>query len=740
MKIRKFCVVLAVMIFMAKQAVFSEEGTATLIRTETPQSGVTISAIVPAPDNRGIFFGVGGSVVEYNNDLTRIGVVASVESSITALALTKNGDSLAIGTEHNAIIRYKRQYYWSSTYDTGALRLGQTANPVTGLAFDPSGSYLMTTDTQRTLLYLHKDNSSGNGTLIGIYGPRAAGIMSYNDSMLFLQHDKIIEQNFVWHQPSSNLNSLEQPVVSEQGPVKQGTETIILAESVICASYNEAQNILYFVKEERGFFNLYKYNLATKQATLFYQSQSRINSVASTDYDTHQVFIAVDDSVWLLRDEFVTITINNQTGIPFNLHFNNTQVYIDASQTPVELVRKPGHYSISASSSTANIYFDGSGETITSNLANHDTLNITALRRFPLTLNPVNENIIPPYDAAINNNNTTRAVGVSHNRNYFISVLDTRNNKQLYRLNFTNTEKIPFLFHNNSLLIANKNTVNRYTARTGELEATYEISGDVIFLDAYGNKLLALSSNSAEIIETNTGKRWSLLAENDSYDMAKFINEYEFIVSGERNVEKFRIDDQEQLIHTQRIPRSWLGSSTLDIIPMGNDGAFSILTKNLKLQSYTGDPDVVEPISHQFNNNLEYQYSYKSNNGLTYLKFLNKSSSRIEDFDAALPSNSSNTFSIARNVLSVRGSQSTNFLVLTNDSVIAYNNNTISGRYYFFNDLSGAYILPASDQRNNDRFTGISDDFDPVKHLRIRQNTTERVFTEQDISSTRLSP
>jgi len=225
-----------------------------------------------------------------------------------------------------------------------------------------------------------------------------------------------------------------------------------------------------------------------------------------------------------------------------------------------------------------------------------------------------------------------------------------------------------------------------------------------------------------------------LSAEDDSFDSARFLNQNEFIVSGGRNVERHRID-KEQLILTHRIPKSWLQGDVRDIIPLRN-GGFSILTNSLKLQSYTGDPDVVEPISFQFNgNNLEYQYSYTRSNGLVYLRFLNKTYSRLEDYDCALAEQIYSTTSIDSSALHVRGSQN-NFLAITNEAVMVYTNNTFTSRCYYFNDGTGVFLAPAANQRNNEKFFAFSDRFDPVRHLRIRQNSSERDFTAQDAAST----
>jgi len=734
---------LLAMIFFAKQAIYSE-GTATLVKSITPKPGVMINSIIPAPNNRGgIFIGSDdGSADEFNNDLVRIGEVARVQSGVTSLALMRDGRDLAIGTEHHAMWRYRRSSYSSRIYDTNPLRLGQTVYPVTNLCFDPSGSYLIPIDIQGSpSIYINEDKqnsgSSGNGNLINMLRLRGVrGVLPFGDSIIFLQPGKIAAYEFEWNIPSTDNQNSPQPVSSQKGPqFKQETERVLVEESAVHASLSPSQNILYFIKEEGILWNIYKFNIRTNQKTLFYTSTLPINDITATD-DEFNVFIAVQDSVLLLRDEHVAINVNNNTGISFTLNVNGITQTV-ASQSKAELIRKPGNFRINAYSASANLYFENyDSDTIRVDLANLNELNITALRRFPLSLAPVRENLISPNECAMNYNNTLQAIGVSHNRNYFLSVLDAQTHRQLYRINISNTNRIPFLFSNNAFFAADRNIAYRYEARTGVLEAEYEMAEDIIFMDASSGKLLVLSSNFTKIIEINTGKQWLLTAEDDAFDTAKFLSENEFVVSRRRNFEKYRID-QEQLTLMHRIPRSWLGSgNTKSIIPAGS-GGFSVLLDNNMLQAFTEDPNIVEPvISHQFNAALEFQFYYLKN-GVSYIRFLNKTSSRLEDYDCALPDQIYNTVSVDRNLLSVCGSQDTTFLAITNEAVMVYANNTITGRYYFFNDAAGVFLAPAVNQRSNDRFFGISDDFDPTKHLRIRQqNSPERDFSAEDAEST----
>jgi hypothetical protein len=733
MKVKQIIAVI-ITIFCLSSVVFSEEGTGTLIKQITPKPKTEVTYLISDGEDIDAAFG-DGSVLKFSKELDPKGEIAKAGSAITSIALSQNKQNLAIAASSHGTMRYEKESYRGSSYKQSTIRFGYPTSPIKGLAFDPSGAYLITTDSAgRGLIYLNEDNkeaNSGNGNLIGpIFtdGTKVLGAIPFGEAMIYLSPNKISAYNYTWNIPSYEAE--KEPAKAEKGPeLLQNTETVIVNVSAVCAALGPSRASLYYVTRDATEYRLYKYVFNDKKTTLLYVFDRQINSIAT--YDGMDIYLAISDQIAIVREEHTVINIENRSDVQVSLYINGSYERYISSKEKIELIRRPGSFRPTVTASSAIVYFDDydNGET-TLNLKNKDVVNLTVQRQYPLQIIPV-ANIQKSHDMAISEEHNVLASTFNNINGQSLLVLDSGNHKLLYQLDYSHAISPP-LFHGNYVFVAEQNSAYAYGIKSGKQEFSWQAAGDIKALTAFGNKIAALSSHAIELFDVGNNSRLTF-SDDDDREInltACLTDEKTFIISKSASTEVYKIVDGEASLY-HRIPRSWTGNIR-NIIPMRN-GAFALLRTDNRLQTYTGDPDQIEPISFQMNKSLEFQYSF-TKSGLIFLRFIDRSQNRIEDYDIEIPGKMVNYFYIDPKIINVYGTGNT-MLGKTESSVILYSNERSRGTYYFFEGFKSAFITPGN-SRENDKYYPGSDSFDPVKNFRIRQNRDERDFMPDDKAKT----
>jgi WD40 repeat protein len=707
-----------------------EQGIATLVREITPKPGTEVTHLMPDGEDIAVSFS-DGYLLRFNKELNLKGEIAKADSRITTFSFSQNKQYLAIATSNHGTMRYEKDNYWSSSYKQSNVRFGYPANPVKSVAFDPYGNYLITTDSSgRVLIYINEDNkqtNSGNGNLIEALftNNRVFGALLFGDAMLYLFNEKIASYNYEWNTPTSS-ESEKEPAKAEKGPeLLQRTETIFVNEGAVCAALGPLRASIYYVVRSNTTDRLYKFSLSDRTSTLLYVSGRQINSIATID--GIDIYLALSDRIAIVREKHTIINIENKSDVSVSLYVNGSYERYIAAQTKIELIRRPGllfHPSISSSS--ANVYFEDYDGKNAFNLRDKELVNLIIYRQYPLQIIPIESKILESHDMAINTEHNLHAFSVleKNNKTPSLLVLDSNNHRLLYKLDYI--KNISYLLYAKNLFVAEQNNIYAYGIRSGNQEDSWQVTEDIKGLSAFGNKLLALSSHTINIIDTANKSQLTLTNNREVNLTACLTNEETYIILKNNAVEVYKFDNGNATLY-HRVPRSWIGEPK-HVVPLKN-GAFSIITTDNRLLTYTGNPDQIEVLPVQLNKSLEFQYYY-AERGLIIMRFINKSQNRIEDYDAEIPERLTTYFYIDPLITDVFGDQDT-VLGKTENNTFLYLNESLRGKYYFFEGPNSAFIIPGNN-RENDKFYPGSDSFDPVRNFRIRQNRDERDFLPDD--------
>jgi hypothetical protein len=721
--------------FFPSQIFFAEEGIATLINEVTIKPGTEVTSLITYDEDIAAGFS-DGSVFKIGRDLVSKGEIARASSRITSIALSRNKQYMAIATSGHGTLRYEREYFGSS-YKQSNIRFGYPVSPVKSLAFDPTGAYLITADsTGRGSVYINEDGkktNSGNGNLIGpIFSndKRVFGVVPFSEAkMIYLFSDIIASYDYSWNKPSSEAE--KEPAKAEKAPeLLLKTETILFKGNAVYATLDSLKSSLYYVTRNDSSDKLFKYSLNDKITTLLYVFDKQINSIAATD--GMDVYIAFSDRIAIIRDEHTIISLENASDVSVSLYVNNKYERALTPNTKIELIRRPGPFQPSVTSSNGIVYFESYDVKQAFDLKDKENLSLTIQRQYPLQIIPVESKKLKTNDAAVSEQHNLHAVTVNHNNDEGNSllVMDTNTHRILYQQNYTsNTTK--FLFHGNILCVADQNNVYAYGIRSGKLENTWQTIEDIQALTAFGNRILALGFHTIVLIDIATNSIQTFPNDRGLNITACLTNENTYIVSKANATEVYKIENGKTILF-HRIPASWIGVPK-HIIPMRRD-AFSILTIDNKLKTFNGDPEQIEPLSFQFNESLEFQFFYKKGE-IIFLRFINRKENRIEDYDIEIPGKTANYYYINPKIIKVYGNDTKILGKTMNGDLLLYTNERFRGTYYVFDDLNSAFITPGSD-RENDKYSPGSEIFKPYTYFRIRQNKDERNFLPEDNAKT----
>jgi len=716
---------------------FSEEETGTLIKWVSPKQGIEVTSLLS--DGEDIITGFGdGSALRFNKNLDSQKEIAKTGSAITAMALSKDKKYLGISTSGHGTTRYERETsYYSSAYKQTNIRFG-AATPYNSIAFDPlAGAYLITIDDKaRGSIFLSEDgkgtNETGNGNLIGPVftdGTKVRGVLPLRDGMLYALPGRIAFYNYTWNLPSPESDKKE--IKAEKGPELKDTGTEIVSETVYSMALNPSEDILFYIKRsEEGKNSLYKYEFSDKKTTLLYTTEQKINGIAVPDYDGMDIYLAIGDTITVIRNESIMINVDNKTDVYTQLYINQNYMKSIPPRTKIEMILKPGSFSPSVKSSSANVFFENfDGRTV--NLRNKESLDLSINRSYPIRLSPVTDKTLKINDAGINTAQGARVLKTVNAQSEILLVLNA-NHKLRYKLHFNGP--IQFVI-GTCLFVAEQNRVYAHNIISGKQEHSWETKVEEIkALTAFGNKLLVLGPHAVEITDIAT-KTCLYFPNNKGINITACLPDNETFILGKTDaVETYKFDHEKaELVH--RIPASWIGGVVRNIIP-GAENTFSILTEGNLLCAFNDNPDQIEPLAvYQFDQALQYQYSYQKE-GLIYIRFLNKKVNRVQDYDLELPNYISGSFYIDSEIKSIYGDGGT-ILGISEKYLIQYaNSDSVIGRYFIFDNFTSVFIKPGGNDKTNDTYYPGSVEFNPLEYLKVRQHTNNRDFISRDIAET----
>ncbi|WP_461256594.1 hypothetical protein [Treponema sp. R80B11-R83G3] len=704
-----------------------ENGSGTFIMENIPKKGVKINALAPSSDSSLFMMGGQDGILNYfDKDTLKItSQILKINDPITAIDYFNS--SLGVGDEKGNMNEYISNYYGTG-FRKSDTKYGSFSSAIKTIQYsnDSDSTYLFAVDvSNNSRVYLRHDSREKNpqhGSLVSptVLKQRSLinGILrSSGNKMLFLS-EKIKAYTYNWNIIYKSISKKDEIEVEKKPEISN--EEILLDVCAVKAAISPDKKIIFYVTDtERN--GIYKFDIANKNASLFYRANQPIDAFAT---DGFNVYFSCFDKLIHVRDEFGTVNVT--TDITAKLYLSGPK---SVNET-VEVGKRtfylpPGKYSVSTSSSYP-LTIDP--ETVT--LKHGESSNINITRRYPIRLLHRPDELLTPQNKAISPSGKFYSTSVSNplDESVNVYVIDSKTHKEVFHLTYYHQDTNMFFNSNDEITVIEDSKLHFYN-KNGKLKTTYQAGNKIKCVNELNLNLLLLTEhNTIEYFGEGNQK----FIFNNLHDVftSNFINDTRFIVSDVKAIKIYNIIDNSPVLY-HVIPRSFAGYDTKALIITGDNG-FGSLSSNNKFYSWKGDRESIFPNTITFDGSLSFLEKF---NKKSQISFYDKKNSMIIGYDIASGKELIKIKNIP-NMADVCGNESFIIGVDMEKKVNVFNSNygsfNLNGYHLFFPDMSAAYVTPGSES-SNDIYTQTTPDFNGKKYLFIEQNKKRREMDDSEV-------